>query len=255
LEQNVSSIGVRAQRSNLHSAVADVLGGQVVGGVLPVGGLLPTETELCARFGVSRTVVREAVKLLSSKGLLRTSSGIGTWVPPANEWNFLDPMVFSWVKASGNAESLIKHLFAFRSAVEPAAAAEAARHATPSQVAAIKAALDVMSSAKTDFARWIEGDVDFHTAIYTASNNVFMAPLANLFREYFQMSFSVSSSNFHHQHCLQEHVDVFDAIVAKDPPLAQRRVEILLRQADEDVRTVMALTPPKERRALSAAGQ
>ena len=104
LEQSFSSIGERTQRANLPSAVANVLGSQVVGGILPTGGLLPTEPELCAQFGVSRTVVREAVKLLSSKGLLRTSSGIGTWVPPASEWNFLDPLVFSWVKASGNAE-------------------------------------------------------------------------------------------------------------------------------------------------------
>jgi DNA-binding FadR family transcriptional regulator len=150
--------------------------------------------------------------------------------------------VFSWVKASGNAESLIKHLFAFRCAVEPAAAAEAARHATPTQISAIKSALDVMSAATTDFAKWIDGDVSFHTAIYTASNNVFMAPLAKLFREYFQMSFSISSLNFHHQHCLQEHVDVFDAIVAKDSAAARLRIEILLRQADEDARTVMAQT-------------
>ena len=142
--------------------------------------------------------------------------------------------------------------------MEPAAAAEAARHATPLQVSAIKSALDVMSAAKTDFAKWIDGDVSFHTALYTASNNVFMAPLAKLFREYFQMSFRISSSNFHHQHCLREHIDVFDAIVAKNPAAAQQRVEILLRQADEDARTVMAQTPKKRSvrpNALVANGQ
>ncbi|HEY4199290.1 MAG TPA: FadR/GntR family transcriptional regulator [Devosiaceae bacterium] len=230
----------REKRSNLHFAVAGEIGSEVVSGHLPVGKLIPTEPELCTRFNVSRTVVREAVKLLSSKGLLRTSSGIGTWVSPASEWNFLDPMVFSWIQESDNAESTIEHLFAFRRAVEPAAAAEAARGATREQVEAIETALEMMYAAKTDFAKWIEGDVDFHTAIYIASNNVFMAPLANLFRQYFQMSFRVSSSNFHHQHCLQEHRDVFEAIRDKQPDAARKAVDILLFRADEDAKTVLA---------------
>ena len=80
-------------------------------------------------------------------------------------------------------------MFAFRSAVEPAAAAEAARNATLDQLYALKSALEVMSEAKSDFAKWLEGDIAFHTALYIASNNVFMAPLANLFRQYFHMSF------------------------------------------------------------------
>ena len=67
-----------------------------------------------------------------------------------------------------------------------------------------------------------------------------MAPLANLFRQYFQMSFRVSSSNFHHQHCLQEHRDVFDAIRDKNPEAARRSVETLLFRADEDAKTVLA---------------
>ncbi|MBY3307786.1 FadR family transcriptional regulator [Rhizobium laguerreae] len=129
--------------------------------------------------------------------------------------------------------------FAFRCAVEPAAAAEAARNATLAQLYEIEAPLQVMSEAKTDFNKWIEGDVALHTAIYVASNNVFIAPLANLFRQYFQMSFSVSSSNFHHQHCLQEHRDVFEAIRERDPEKAADTVRILLKHADEDVKSVL----------------
>ena len=184
--------------------------------------------------------MREAVKLLTAKGLLRSNAGIGTWVLPPSEWNFLDPVVFSWVKAGGNVENLIQNLFAFRNAVEPAAAAEAARRATDEQVLAIKSALDVMRSDDTDFPTWVEADVKFHTAIYIASNNVFMASLASLFREYFQMSFRVSSSNDHYQHCLQEHVDVYQAIADRDPDAASRALQILLTHAHEDVRMVVS---------------
>jgi DNA-binding FadR family transcriptional regulator len=228
------------QRESLNFRVAAQLGADIVAGRLPVGTLISAEPELCARFGVSRTVVREAVKLLCSKGLLRTGSGTGTWVLPTSEWNFLDPVVFAWVQNSDNSERAIQQLFAFRYAVEPAAAAEAARNASLEQLYALESALEVMEGASDDFARWIEGDVAFHTALYVASNNVFMAPLANLFRQYFKMSFNVSSSNKHHQHCLQEHRDVFDAIRARQPETAYKAVRVLLDGADEDVRTVLA---------------
>ena len=240
----ISPLGTKlngGSRSNLHLTVASEIGAEIVSGRLPVGGLIPSEPELCVRFGVSRTVVREAVKLLSSKGLLRAGSGIGTIVLPTTNWNFLDPAIFSWVQESGNAEMALHHLFAFRVAIEPAAAAEAARNATLEQLYALEAALEIMSGAKTDFARWLEGDIAFHTALYVASNNVFMAPLASLFRQYFHMSFKVSSSNFHHQHCLQEHRDVFEAIRNRDPERAHAAVRVLLEHADEDVKAVMAI--------------
>ncbi len=228
------------QRQSLNLKVAAKIGSNIVAGHLPVGTLIASEPELCTRFGVSRTVVREAVKLLCSKGLLRTGSGIGTWVLPTSEWNFLDPTVFAWVQNSENSEQAIRHLFAFRNAIEPAAAAEAARNASLEQLYALESALEVMSNAKHDFAKWIEGDISFHTALYIASNNVFMAPLANLFRQYFRLSFGVSSSNQHHQHCLQEHRDVFDAIRNHKPQDAADAVRILLERADEDVKLVLA---------------
>ena len=161
---------------------------------------------------------------------------MGTRVQPTTEWNFLDATVFTWMQASGNAGQSLQHLFAFRSAVEPAAAAEAARWATLEQLYALELALGVMAESQTDFVRWIDGDVAFHTALYVASNNVFMAPLAKIFRQYFQMSFKISSSNFHHQHCLQEHRDVFEAICRRDPEAAHQAVRTLLEHADEDVR-------------------
>lgn len=240
MDQTVTGTLLGEKRTTLHIMVANVLGEEIVAGKLPIGGLLPTELELCSRFGVSRTVVREAVKQLTSKGLLRTSSGIGTWVPAATEWNFLDPLVFTWVRASGNSENLIQHLFSFRSAIEPAAAAEAARSATAEQLAELKAALDIMCSHDPGFMAWVAADVRFHTAIYIGSNNVFMASLASLFREYFQMSFSVSSSNAHYQHCLQEHIDVYEAIAEGRPADAQHAVQVLLNNAHEDVRQALS---------------
>lgn len=239
MKNQLSNLSATAKRTNLLDQVADDIGVAVINGTFPVGEMLPTEPELCARFGVSRTVVREAVKLLSSKGLLKTSSGKGTWVPPANEWNYLDPRVFSWIQQSGDVRNTIRDLFAFRRAIEPAAAAEAATSGADAQIEAIGAALKIMESATNDFDLWIQGDVEFHTAIYRASNNVFMAPLAQIFEKYFSFSFKISSSNYHHQHCLDEHADVYKAIRDRRPEAAKRAVEILLDHADDDVAHVL----------------
>jgi DNA-binding FadR family transcriptional regulator len=240
LDEKLATVTVPGKRSNLHVSIANILGEEIVRGEVAVGSLIPNEAELCVRFAVSRTVVREAVKLLISKGLLKSHAGVGTWVLPPSEWNFLDPAVFSWVKETGNVDNLIQNLFAFRQAIEPAAAAEAARNANAEQVATMKRALDIMCIPNVDFRSWIEADVDFHTAIYIGSNNVFMSSLASLFREYFQMSFKVSSSNNHHQHCLQEHIDVYQAIADKRPADALQAVLTLLNHAHEDVRMVAA---------------
>lgn len=233
-----AELPVRAKRAKLLNVVASELGQQIVSGHFPEGELIPPEPELCARFAVSRTVVREAVQLLISKGMLKTRSGIGTWVPPVSEWSFLDPLVLRWVQDSGRAELVLEHLFRFRSAVEPAAAAEAALNATSEQLAVLENALNRMRLARTDFDEWIGGDVEFHTAIYVATNNVFMAPLATIFRQYFRMSFRVSSSAEHHQHCLKEHEDVFVAIADRDSERARRCVQILLDGASHDVKAV-----------------
>src|SRR3569623_984411 len=237
------------QRQSRNLTLAAEFGAESVAGRRPVGALIPSEPELVARFGVSRTVVREAVKLLCSKGLLRTGSGMGTWVLPTNEWNFLDPTVFAWVQSSDDSERAIKHLFAFRTAVEPAAAAEAARNARLEQLYALESALELLTTARDDFAQWIEGDITFHTALYIASNNVFLAPLANLFREYFKMSFRVSSSRLHHQHCLQEHRDDFEVFRNRNPAAAEAAVKILLERANDDVSVVLSADPKPAKKA------
>ena len=234
------ALASRPARSSLHVAVAEALGREVLAGQHPVESLLPPEAELCLRFGVSRTVIREAVKLLASKGLLRTRSGIGTWVPPRAEWNFLDATVLDWLAGGADSAAMIGDLFAFRTAVEPAAAAAAATDGTDEDIAAIGRALAIMTTAETDLDRWIEGDVAFHAAIYEASNNLFMTSLANLFRKFFRASFRLSSAAFHHQHCLGEHRDVYEAIRARDPDTAFRAVQRLLHGAESDVRITLS---------------
>jgi DNA-binding FadR family transcriptional regulator len=238
LNENADEPKTPKVRAKLLNLVAAELGQEIISGSLTEGAMIPPEAVLCERFGVSRTVVREAVQLLISKGMLSKRPGIGTWVRPTMDWSFLDPTVLQWVQNSDRSAVVLDHLFRFRSAVEPAAAAEAALNATDEQRQALADALERMRAASNDFDAWIDADIDFHTAIYLATNNVFMAPMAVLFRQYFRMSFRVSSSSFHHQHCLAEHVAVYDAIQRQDPVAAQSAVMVLIDNALLDVRTI-----------------
>lgn len=235
--------GGKVVRDKLLNIVAAELGREIVEGKLAEGALVPPEADLCDRFGVSRTVVREAVQLLISKGMLAKHPGVGTWVRANNDWAFLDPTVLEWIQKSGKSAVVLDHLFRFRAIVEPAAAAEAALNATDFQRETLGEALGRMRAAHDDFEAWIAADIDFHTAIYVAANNVFMSPIAVLFRQYFQMSFRMSSSSFHHQHCLAEHVAVYDAIVAREPAAARKAVQVLLDNASDDVRSVNSKAP------------
>ena len=81
---------------NLHSQLAGRLGRDIVAGVYPPGSLLPSATEMCARFSVSRTALREAYSRLSAKALIVARPKIGTRVRPNADWNLLDPEVLAW---------------------------------------------------------------------------------------------------------------------------------------------------------------
>ena len=86
-----------AYADNLTRRVVEALGQAIVTGTWDAAGAFPIEAELCARFGVSRSVVREAVKMLTAKGLLSARPRRGTVVEPEPHWNLLDPDVLRWL--------------------------------------------------------------------------------------------------------------------------------------------------------------
>src|ERR1700710_2787209 len=90
------SVDAEASNSRLHDSLVNVLGRRILGGVYKPGDMLPREDELCAQFGVSRTSLREAVKVLSAKGLFEGRRRVGVRVRPREEWSLLDPAVLSW---------------------------------------------------------------------------------------------------------------------------------------------------------------
>ena len=165
--------------TTLHAQVVDALGQLIVGATYGPGAVLPNEEELCQQFAVSRTAIREAIKVLGAKGLVEARPRAGTRVRPFAQWSLFDGDVLRWLHGNGKGHALIPHLTAVREVVEPAAAAMAAREHTPAQAEALSNAFAQMEAA-TDLHAWVAADMRFHQAILQATNNPFLVSLGGM---------------------------------------------------------------------------
>jgi DNA-binding FadR family transcriptional regulator len=140
----------------------------IISGRYPPGATLPTEAELGARFGVSRTVIRESVKLLQAKGLVSIRQGIGTVALPDTSWNMIDDVVLRSLVQHDESLSILDELVAVRAMLERDTAAGAAAARSSDQLAGMRAALTAMEQAGDD-AAFSAADAAFHDAIMAAS--------------------------------------------------------------------------------------
>ncbi len=152
-------------------AVLTTLGREIAQEIIPAGTVLPPESDLEARFGVGRGVVREAIKTLSGKGLISVQPRHGTRVLPRRDWSLLDRDVLSWLIGHDKPDlALLLAVQEVRSIIEPAAAALAATRATKKDRQRINAALEAMQTADNQ-ATATAADKAFHLAILDATHN------------------------------------------------------------------------------------
>ncbi len=165
----------QAAQRNLSYLLAEKLGQQILAGDYQAGSILPGEMELGEQFGVSRTAVREAVKMLAAKGMLLPRPRIGTRVMPQSQWNFLDQDLLTWWMTRENFDQVMQHFLILRTSLEPQACALAANHASPQQTKLLAELMAEMRALHTQFdrERWIQVDTQFHQLIYEASGNPF----------------------------------------------------------------------------------
>jgi len=213
----VKQIAVR----NLYDQVIQAIGRMIVSGEIKPGELLPREEVLAQRMAVSRTALREGLKVLGSKGLIETKQKTGTRVREPRHWNQLDGDILAWRCASMPTEDFVEKLVEMREIIEPAAAAAAARRRSPEQLAKIKAAYEAMAAA-TDQDAWAKADLDFHESVLDATNNELMASLFSVIDAalgaYFLLS-AQTAADF--KYSLPRHFDVYDAIRLKRPESAR----------------------------------
>ncbi|MFF8310625.1 FadR/GntR family transcriptional regulator [Streptomyces lydicus] len=165
----------------LHARVLESLGPAITAGDYPPGTILRTD-ELEQRFDVSRTVIREAIRVLESMCLVASRRRVGVTVRPTEEWNVYDPRVIGWRLAGRDRPRQLRSLTVLRSAVEPAAAGLAARHATPEQCAALtEHAMGMVATSRgQQLDAYLVHDVAFHRIVLTASGNEMFARLGDV---------------------------------------------------------------------------
>lgn len=157
---------------NLTLGLVDALGRAIVAGEC-ANGMLPTEPELERRFAVSRSVVREAVKMLAAKGLVVTRPRQGSRIEPCTAWDLFDPLVLDWMVEGSIAPEMLRQLCAFSMSIEPAAAALAAQSGGAGGHAAIAAACHRIAQRQGQWPLRIDATIAFHRAVISASGNVF----------------------------------------------------------------------------------
>lgn len=221
-------------RRSVHSQVTDRVGSSIVRGEIGVGETLPPEIQICQMMDVSRTVVREAMRTLTGKGLIESRPKSGTRVRSPEQWNQLDPDVLRWHLESAEIDRYLAKLFQLRSTVEPTAAALAATHATENDIARIRTGCDGMDAATTDEA-FVAADIDFHQAIYFATGNEFFWPIAQMFEITLRQSFTIAAPGSHRPRALLEHRAVLDAIAARDAEAAREATVVLLKHSADDL--------------------
>ena len=161
--------------------IAAAIGSAIVAGRYAPDALVPGEIELGRRYRASRTVVREALKLLSAKGLIVSRKRAGTRTRPREAWNMLDADVLAWRLRDGRDETkFVSDLLHVRAIVEPAAAAMAARSHTKKSLQPIEEAFAEMERAADDRLAFADPDRRFHKAILVATGNDVMVAFAAL---------------------------------------------------------------------------
>ncbi|WP_165491113.1 FadR/GntR family transcriptional regulator [Lichenihabitans psoromatis] len=223
--------------SRVHDSLVNILGRHILGGTYKPGEMMPREEELGAMLGVSRTSLREAVKVLSAKGLVEARRRVGVRVRAREDWSLLDPAVLSWHPNIQDDAELMAGLIEARRIIEPAAAELAARRAQGSDLAAIEAAFAAMTaSVPNDFDRYCKADLAFHRGVIRASHNVVLRGLAGLMEAALNASFTITNTFMERQaRALSVHGRVLEAIRMRDTAGAGTAMARLLDLAAEDL--------------------
>lgn len=221
--------------SGLHVDLLEKLGRLLADGELVAGQVLRTE-ELESRFGVSRTVAREAVRVLESMGMVTSRRRVGVVVEPRSGWNVFDPMIIRWRLAGSGREDQLRSLSELRAGFEPMAARYAAARATPDQCGVLTGAVMDMAvhGRSGDLRAYLEADIRFHRTLLEASGNEMLSALSDVVAEVLTgrtthglMPASPDPA------AIRLHADVAQAVQAGDGDAAQLAMNNIITEAME----------------------
>jgi DNA-binding FadR family transcriptional regulator len=233
-------------RAGVHREVVRRLGLGILEGTWPPGGRLPNEVDLCERFKVSRTALREAVRFLAAKGLIEARPRLGMIVRGRESWNLLDPELLAWQREWGTFDAeLVRSLLEARRVVEPAAASLAAERATAADLARIEAALlGMVRNLPGDLDACCKADLAFHREILAASHNIVFRQLAGTIGAALEATFRISTElSKSYERTLEAHREVLEAIRMRDAGTAEGRMRALIDVAQADLAPALLEVP------------
>ena len=226
---------------NVHGRTLELLGEAIISGRYLPGAAVPPEPTLCEEYGVSRTVVREAIKSLVAKGLVSTGPKVGTRVMPSEQWNWFDPDVVAWQSRIGLTRDFLRDLQELRRVVEPAAMRLAAQRATAADIAGVEAAYAGMKDAIDNGGDYVSHDLAFHQGLLRAGHNRMVVQMSKAIGALLRTSFEISTSRPDGPaSSLPLHRAVLDAVIARQPEQAERACLVLIDSAREDIEQVIA---------------
>jgi DNA-binding FadR family transcriptional regulator len=212
---------------NLTYGMLDSLGRAIVTGQFDQRSF-PTEAELAKQNNVSRSVTREAVKMLTAKGLLSARPRQGTIIQPASSWNLFDTDVLRWLLERKFSVELLKHFNQLRIAIEPEAAALAAKFGDEADLTAISAGLARMEAAELGNDDVLDADIAFHVAVLLASKNPFYWQFRDVVATALRTSIRFTNRIKGRTASVADHGAVRDAIVARDGERARQAMRHLI---------------------------
>lgn len=216
----------------LTGEVVERIGGQIVRGDVAPGGSLPIEAELAKQHDTSRTVIREAVKMLTAKGLVGSRPRRGTYVEPEAKWNILDPDVLRWILQRRFSFELMRDFLVAREGIEPKAAAAAAIRQDRAAIAQIAARLEDMREADEGRMDSLESDIAFHIAILHASGNRFFVQFSHVIETALRFSIRLTNSvKGVRMASVADHERIYRAIELGDADEAEQAAQDLLTEA------------------------
>lgn len=237
-------MGQYSQRG-LHGQVVNDIGSRIVSGEL-AGHVTIDTGELSAHYDVSRTVVREALKVLSGKGLVDARPKRGTFVRERDNWNLLDPDVLRWKFMIADNPDILEELHEVRVIVEPAAAALAAQRRTDADLHELDLALADMESSDESTDAIVAADQRFHRGLIDSTHNELVVQLAFVIE-----TGLAARDQYVHDHRisikpgLERHRRVVQAVRGRRPAAARTAMNELLKAAARDVREVSESTARK----------
>ncbi|TQV79326.1 FadR/GntR family transcriptional regulator [Denitrobaculum tricleocarpae] len=219
---------------SLATDMARDLGRRILGGGYEPGRLVEDEGALAMRYHVSRSVVRDAVKILVGKGLLEVRRGVGTRVRPRGSWGLLDDDVLDWYQSAAPDRGFLRQLMEARRMFEPKAARWAAERASDAEKSGIETAVKRMEEERGSVEDFVLADASFHGAILRAAQNEFLIAMEGMIYSALLSSIRLTNKDpRENEASIPFHRRVYEAIATGDGPLAEAVMEQLLSDANE----------------------